>query len=159
MKKRKKKDPKFWFEDEFEIPTVAPFREVDRVMRDMWRRPFALRFRMPGIKMIRSFPVDIAESNKEIFIKADLPGFEKDEVKLKATSRTIRITAEKKKQVVEKGKTYYKQERSFGSAQRFLSLHSEVDPDKVKAKFQKGVLEITLPKVKAKEKTKEVKVQ
>lgn len=162
MTKKKKKYP-LWFEDPFETMSRM-HEEMHRVMRGFWERPF--EFRVPEIKIpelklpkIKTIPVDIGETEKELLVRADLPGFTKDEIKLKLTSNTLDISAEKKKTKIEKGKTFYRQERSYGAARRMLTLPEEVKADKTKAKFENGVLEIILPKAKIKKKEKKVKIQ
>ncbi|MFQ6009986.1 MAG: Hsp20/alpha crystallin family protein [Candidatus Aenigmatarchaeota archaeon] len=153
MVKKKKKVP-LWFEDPFERMS-----RMEEEMRRMMREPFTLRMRLPEAKFFRSFPVDMSETGKELIVRADLPGFEKDEIKLKVTENTIEITAEKKRERKEKGKHFFRQERIYGSARRAMMLPVKINTDKVKASFKKGVLEVIMPKAEVKKKGREVRVE
>ncbi|MFQ6020922.1 MAG: Hsp20/alpha crystallin family protein [Candidatus Aenigmatarchaeota archaeon] len=141
---RKKKKYPFWFEDPYEM------------IREMWERPF----RFPRIRFaMGTFPVDIIDAKNKLILRADLPGFKKDEIKLKVTPTTVDISAEKRKESIEKDENYFRQERSFGSARRVMTLPEEVKSEKARAKFEHGVLEITLPKKTIKKKEKEVEIK
>ncbi len=160
----KKKKHQLWFDDPFEKMSEM-HEDIHRMMKGLWERPFEFRIpeiRIPEMQFRKGFarfiPTDIAETDRELIVRADLPGFTKDEIRLKVTASTIDITAEKKKQKIEKGKTFYRQERSYGAARRVLTLPQEVKPEEAKAKFEQGVLEIVLPKAHAKKKEKELKV-
>lgn len=160
MAKRKKKYP-FWFESPFEAMRRIE-ESFHRTMAEMWREPFEFKFRVPEMKfpLARTIPVDIAETDSELIIRADLPGFEKDEIRLKVTPTTVDISAEKKKETIERGKTFFKQERAYGAARRMMTLPVEIKPEDAKAKFEAGVLTIEMPKMEIKKKAKkEVKIE
>lgn len=151
----KRKRYPFWFEEPFERLRRME-EDFHRIMQDMWR------FEIPKMKLefSRTIPVDIAETEKELILRAELPGFSKDEIKLKVTPNTVDISAEKKKVSISKGETFYKQERSYGSARRVMTLPTEVKTEGVKAKFENGVLEIVMQKKEAKKKEeKEIKIE
>jgi HSP20 family protein len=102
----------------------------------------------------------MAETNNELILRAELPGFSKDEVKLKVTPTTVDISAEKKKVSIEKNESFYKQEKVYGSARRVMTLPVEVKTEGVKAKFENGVLEVVMTKKEVKKKEeKEIKVE
>jgi HSP20 family protein len=84
----------------------------------------ALKMRL---EFTRTIPIDIVESDEELILKAELPGINKDEMKLKVTPTMYDISAEKTKISVDKGKTFYRQERSYGSARRVMTLPIEVN--------------------------------
>ena len=130
-----------------------PFEELER-MRRMMREAF----RRMGEVEETVFPVDISETTDEIIVRADLPGFKKDEVSIKATENTVEILAQHKEKKVEKTETVFKAERRFGVARRFLTLPTEILPETAKASMEDGVLEIRFKKAKAK-KVREIKVQ
>ncbi len=153
---KKKKRPLFWFEEPFD-----EFRRMQedffRNMQEMFRRPW-MSFRFPEFRT-RFIPVRMGETDKELILRAELPGFSKDEIKLKVTPDTVYISAEKKKQAIEKDKTFYRMERVYGSASRVISLPKEVKTEGAKAKFENGVLEIILKKKQPKKKEKEIKIE
>lgn len=157
--RRKKKYP-FWFEEPFERLRRME-DEIHRMMREMWKEPFA--FKLPEFRreFARSIPIDIGETDSEILLRAELPGFSKDEIKLKITPNSIDIAAEKKKEKIEKGEKFYRREKSYGFARRVMSFPEDVKTEGARAKFENGVLEITLPKkeIKRKKEEKEVKIE
>lgn len=90
--------------------------------------------------------VDVKESDKEIKVSAELPGMEDKDIDVSLTKDSLTIKGEKKEEKEDKGKDYYRMERSYGSFTRTVPLPSEIDTEKVKAEFRKGVLTVTLPK-------------
>jgi HSP20 family protein len=157
--KKKKRHP-LWFESLEPLEGLGRIdEEVHRMMREIGKIPF----QMPKMRLefARTIPIDIAESDGELILRAELPGFDKDEIKLKVTGTAVDISAEKKKISVEKGKTFYRQERLYGSARRIMTLPAEVKTEGVKAKFENGILEIIMQKKEAskKKEEKEVKVE
>ena len=101
---KKKKCP-LWFE---------PFEGLNRIEEEVHRMMREIPFQMPKmrIEFARTIPIDIAESEKELLLRAELPGFNKDEIKLKVTPTTIGISAEKKKISIDKGENFFRQERA-----------------------------------------------
>ena len=106
-----------------------------------------------------SFPIDISETENELIIRADLPGFEKTDLAIRTTVSAIEIVAKRKQQRIEQKENYYKAERSMGAVRRILPLPVSVNPDTVKVEFKNGVLTITLEKKQKKKVAKEIKVQ
>ncbi len=100
--------------------------------------------------------VDVIEKENEIIVKCDLPGVDKNNVKIKVEEDSISIAGDVSKEKKEEGEDYYVEERFAGSFKRVIPLPAEVDPEKAQAKFENGVLEITLPKVEAGKKAKEI---
>lgn len=126
----------------------------DNFFRGFEVEPFMGRFR--GF----SPDVDIKESEKEIKVAAELPGMDDKDIDISLTRDSLTIKGEKKEEKEDKGKDYYRMERSYGSFSRTIPLPVEVDVDKVKAEFKKGVLTVTLPKTpKAIKETKKIPVK
>lgn len=123
----------------------------------MMMKGFALPLREEFLQ--GSFPVDVAETDDELVIKADLPGFEKADVAIRVTENTIDIAAQHKQKKIEQKENYFRAERSMGALRRYLALPAEVNPDTAKAKMENGVLEIRLKKAKPTKKAKKVQVQ
>jgi len=90
--------------------------------------------------------VDIRESDKEYIVVAELPGLEENDVQVSLSHHTLTISGDKKAEKRDKGKNYYRVERSYGTFSRSISLPDEVDEDKIEAAFKNGVLTINLPK-------------
>jgi HSP20 family protein len=92
--------------------------------------------------------VDVADTDKEIKVSVELPGLDDKDVEVSLTKETLTIKGEKKEEKEEKGKDYYRSERSFGSFTRTIPLPVEIDVEKAAASFKKGVLTVNLPKTK-----------
>ncbi len=90
--------------------------------------------------------LDIEESNGNIVVKAEIPGMEKDEIKVSVRNNMLSISGERKQEIETKDKTFHRIERSYGKFSRTITLPSEVDADKIKAAYKDGVLNIILPK-------------
>jgi HSP20 family protein len=90
--------------------------------------------------------VDVKETEKEIVVKAELPGIEEKDMEVSVTDDALTIRGEKKEEKEEKGKGYYHIERSYGSFHREISLPAGVDADNVHAGFKNGVLTVKIPK-------------
>ena len=84
-----------------------------------------------------------------MLVTAELPGMEEKDIKLTLENESLIISGEKKNDLEEKGKSFHRVERSYGSFQRVIPLVGEIQQDKVEAKFKNGVLNITLPKTPA----------
>jgi HSP20 family protein len=103
--------------------------------------------------------VDIAETEAEYQIKAELPEVKKEDVKVTVEDGVLTIQGERRHEIEEKGKKYHRVERSYGSFVRSFTLPDHVDDVKVKAEYKDGVLHLHLPKSdKAKPKAIDVKV-
>jgi HSP20 family protein len=91
-------------------------------------------------------PMDLVEAEDHFVLKADLPGLAEDDVSIEIQDGTLKISGERHAQHEEREQGWYRIERSFGSFHRSLSLPEGVDPDGVTAEFDKGVLELRIPK-------------
>ncbi len=127
--------------------------ELDRLRREMdrlfdrlseWRPPF---FRGEESKWMPT--VDISETSKEIIVKAELPGIDPNDIDVSVTGNTLKIQGERKQETEEEGENFHKIERSYGAFLRPIQLPAEIDPDKVKATYDKGVLTLKMPKIEA----------
>jgi Molecular chaperone (small heat shock protein) len=115
------------------------------LMEDFWKSPFEGFPGMPLRDM--AYPaVDVSEDEKEITVKAELPGLEAKDVELSLENNVLFIKGEKKFEGEEKKENYLRIERSYGSFVRSVPLPREVKSEKVKARFDKGVLTVSLPK-------------
>ena len=92
--------------------------------------------------------VDVVDTDKEIRVTAELPGLDEKDIEVSLTREALTIKGEKREEKEEKGKDYYRSERSYGSFTRSIPLPVEVDAEKVAASFKKGVLTVKLPKTK-----------
>ncbi|HOX40313.1 MAG TPA: Hsp20/alpha crystallin family protein [Candidatus Brocadiia bacterium] len=91
--------------------------------------------------------VDVAESEKEVKVTAELPGIDEKNVDISVVGNALTISGEKKEEKEEKGQTYHRIERTYGSFSRTVPLPAEVDEENTRAVYKNGILTITLPKV------------
>lgn len=132
-----------------------PFSLIERELDDLLLFPF---FRYPNTTKIA--PLDISEDDKNYYIETDLPGFTKDQISIKIDKDLLTISATTEKQEEKETKKYHKKERVSKSCTRSISIPENVDVSAISAKYENGVLILTLPK-KEPEKSSaiEIKVQ
>jgi HSP20 family protein len=106
-----------------------------------------------------SIKVDVEEADKHYVVKADIPGVKKDDIHIDIDGNYVSIEAEvkKEKDVKDNGRLL-RSERYYGSVSRAFTLGSDVDAATAKAKYDNGVLELTLPK-RASSQAKRVTIQ
>lgn len=92
--------------------------------------------------------MDISETDKEVCLDIDLPGFQESDIDIEVKDNQLQIRAEHKEQSEneENEKRYYRRERRFGSFSQTLMLTDDVNADEAQAEFNNGVLSIKLPK-------------
>jgi HSP20 family protein len=104
--------------------------------------------------------VDISEDEKNIYLYAELPGLKKEDVKVTINEENVlMLKGEKKREekTEAEDKSYIKLERTFGAFTRSFILPNNVKTDSINAKFEHGVLNLTLEKVEPK-KPKEIEI-
>lgn len=135
------------------MSSLIPWRgEMDRLRNEMERlydrfldlRPF-YRLTQEGEWMPS---VDVSETAKEIIVNAEVPGVEAKDIDVSLDGNVLTIKGERKREHEGKEENFHRIERSYGSFYRSLQLPSEVDGDRIKATYKKGVLRISLPKTK-----------
>ena len=102
-------------------------------------------------------PLDLYEEENEVVVKAELPGMTKDDIQISFADNLLTIRGEKRKEQEDKSKDYYRAERVYGAFSRSVTLPAEIIPEKARAVFKDGVLDIRLPKSETAKK-KEIKV-
>jgi HSP20 family protein len=90
--------------------------------------------------------VDVVESDSYFVLRADLPGLSQDDVNIEVDHDVLTISGERKSEHEERSDGYYRVERRSGSFRRSLALPEGVDADAITATFDKGVLEVSVPK-------------
>ncbi len=90
--------------------------------------------------------IDVSDDDKNVYVRADLPGVNKEDIGLSIENDVLTIKGKRKNEEEKKGKNYHIIERGYGSFQRSIALGVNVDEEKINAKYKEGVLEIFLPK-------------
>lgn len=93
-----------------------------------------------------SVRLDVTEDEHAFHVRADVPGVDKQDIHVAVDGNQVSITAESKREVQQKGERDIITERAFGKAYRAFLLPTEVDSTKTEARYDKGVLTLTLPK-------------
>lgn len=127
-----------------------PARELQSVQSEI-NRLFNTLFDAPapagGAQARRWIPaMDLVETEGDYVLRADLPGLTEKDVKIEFQDNVLTVSGERKSEHEERRDGFYRLERAFGSFSRSLTLPEGVDPQAVKASFDKGVLEIHIPK-------------
>jgi HSP20 family protein len=129
-----------------------PIRELGTLQTEM-NRLFNTVFDSPGGNggtLRRWMPaMDLLETGDHFVLRADLPGMGEEDVSIELEDSTLTISGERKIEHEEREEGYYRVERASGSFQRSLTLPKGVDPEAVTASFDRGVLEVRIPKPEA----------
>ncbi len=136
-----------------------PFRDMLSLRADMDRLFKSLFGEIPEEREGFWAPVmDIEEDNDNVMVRAEIPGMNKEDIKVSVRNNVLTISGERKQEKEMKNKTYHRVERSYGKFSRTITLPSEVETDKIKASYKDGVLMVTLPKPESK-KPKQIDVE
>ena len=123
-----------------------PFEELN-TLRGRMDRLFA-RLNTPEEATLANWtPLsDILETKDEIVVKAELPGLDEKNIQVEIESGVLTITGEREAEKETEDKGYRRVERSYGTFYRAFTLPPNVEPEKIAAKFDKGLLEVHIPK-------------
>jgi HSP20 family protein len=92
--------------------------------------------------------INIWEKDDSIIVTTELPGMDTEQINVSVTGAMLTIAGARKTDPVKEGETYLRQERELGNFQRSFQLPFQVDSKAVEAKYEKGILHITLPRIK-----------
>lgn len=125
-----------------EVARFDPMRSIEEMMQEFGVAPsWRGKETAPMIKM------DIAETDKDYTVKAEIPGCKKEDIKVSIDGNVVSISAETKSEHEEKKNgSLVRSERYYGQQYRSFSLPQEVDDAKAEARYNDGVLELRLPK-------------
>lgn len=125
-----------------------PLREIEDIV-DRYSRAM-------GLPMMRSGDlggngewcprVDISENDAAFQVRAEIPGVQKDDVKVTLDNGVLTLEGERRQEKEEKGLRFHRIERSYGNFIRSFTLPAEVDQEHLKAHFHDGLLEVEIPK-------------
>jgi HSP20 family protein len=126
-----------------------PFRELSSLQTEM-NRLFNAAFDAPtgGNGGARRWTpaMDLLETDDAFVIRADLPGLSESDVNVELEEGVLTVSGERKIEHEDKREGFYRVERAYGSFSRSLTLPKGVDPEAVNASFDRGVLEVRVPK-------------
>jgi HSP20 family protein len=130
-----------------------PLREFSTLQNEM-NRLFSTVFDTPpggnggtGGAMRRWMPpMDLVETDDHFVLRADLPGLSEEDVHIELEDTTLTVSGERKAEHESRDEGFYRVERAFGAFSRTLTLPKGIDPEAITANFDRGVLEVRIPK-------------
>lgn len=127
--------------------SLRPYR---RLMENIMEAPFS-DFWLEDIRPLSQggMRVNLREDEEKYLLEAELPGVNKEEIILKANDDVLTIAVKRDERIERKDENYLVRERRYGSMSRSFYF-DDVDFEKVKAKFENGILYVTLPKLEGK---------
>ncbi len=144
----------------FELAPWKPMNELSTLRKEMdklWEDFFGERDLLTRTEgWIPA--VDVSETKDAIIVKAEVPGMEAKDIDVSLSGDMLVIKGEKKEEKEEKDENFHRIEMRRGSFQRAIRIPVPVESDKIEAKYEKGILKITLPK-KEESKAKKIEVK
>ncbi|GMU81356.1 MAG: Hsp20/alpha crystallin family protein [Phycisphaerales bacterium] len=131
--------------------SVARFRdEIDRVFERFFSDPWDIAWpTSPSFKW--SPALDVVDSENEVTVRAELPGIDAKDVDVSISGNVLTICGEKLESTEQKNEDRFVSERHFGAFRRSIELPTGLDPEKIDAEMQNGVLVVKVAKLKAAE--------
>jgi HSP20 family protein len=143
------------------LERLDPFRDLFDVQSEMNRAfdaYFGRQARPGAMDRVWAPAIDIYETKDELVVTAELPGVKETDVHLSIVGDTLTLRGQRQTESQAKEENYHRIERWSGSFERHILLPIPVQPDKVRASYRDGVLDIRLPKVEA-VKPREIKIE
>ncbi len=156
LKRKSQNSPTAIEKFDFDRPFMSLREAINRLFDESILDPFEFSsFPMEMVTGSKLFPkVDIAETEKEIKITANVPGVDPDKIEIEIGEDSIVLSGKIEKETEEKDKKFYRFEREFGEFRREFPLPAKINTDQSEAVIKNGVLTITLPKTEIETKKK-----
>lgn len=125
----------------------AELEQMRRQMNRLWEGVTgeSIQSRSAGV-----FPlVNLTEDQNNYYVRAELPGVQSEALDIKVDANTLSLSGERKIEAEGSNVKYHRREREAGSFSRMITLPGEIDPDKVSANMNLGLLKIVVPKAEA----------
>jgi HSP20 family protein len=124
-----------------------PLREINTIQGEV-NRLFNTFFDTPVSASERRWlpAMDLVETEDHFLLRADLPGLSEEDVQIELEDNVLTVSGERKSEHEERKEGYHRVERAYGRFTRSLTLPEGVDAEAVEARFDRGVLEISIPK-------------
>lgn len=125
------------------LTRLDQFLDIDDMFNRFMMRPFMRE----GMELEPQIKMDVKEADGKYLVNAEIPGVNKDDIHVTIDGNRVSISAEvKQEKEAKEGERVIRSERSYGMASRCFTLADEVDQNQIQAKYNNGVLELTLPK-------------
>ena len=159
---RKSLLPEVWRKSPMEERWLTPLREIsqmqrslDRIFDEFFYPPASVGTTEEHISFIPAYDLD--ETNTHYLVSLDLPGIAKDQINIELRDNQLIVSGERKEEKKKEEEHRLSSERYYGAFQRSFTLPSNVDPNKIEADHQNGVLHISIAK-KEPAKSKVIKI-
>ena len=117
---------------------------MNRLFDDIWRdMDGGVADELGGVVAPK---IDVSEDDANVYVSADIPGLTEDELQVDFADRTLRIAGEKTTEKKDDGRRWVLAERGYGRFERHVPIARDIDHERVEARFDNGVLNVTLPK-------------
>lgn len=113
------------------------FKEIDRFLQQFWLSPETAR--------LHSMPIDVFRKGDSFLVCVDLPGVKAEDIELAVENSVLTIKAQRSAPTSSDGVESFVTERVFGSYSRQLSLGTNLDPERINAEYEAGVLRVVIP--------------
>lgn len=131
-----------WGFSSYRVPDVVG--ELARLQREVDR---AFGWPRAGREACSVFPpVNVYDDGESYCLRAELPGVAPKDLDVQATAGSLRIKGERRPDKVADERSYHRRERDFGVFDRTIELEAQIDPDKIVAKLENGVLTVIAPR-------------
>lgn len=132
--------------------------EMDRLFENFGVGRSGLMSRHWGQQQMWTPQIEAFEHEGQFIVRADLPGMNKDNVKVEITDNVLTLQGERKQEHEENRQGFHRSERSYGSFFRSIPLPEGVNSEEAKASFRDGVLEITMPAPQREERRRQIEI-
>ncbi|MEA1993965.1 MAG: Hsp20/alpha crystallin family protein [Euryarchaeota archaeon] len=133
-------------------------KEMDRMFGDLCTKP-SLPSREIRPANYREPLLDVVDKGNELLVQVELPGVNRNDIELNLDDDSLTIKTSKKNVVTEEKEGYFYQERDYAGYYRTVPLPMRVNTEDVKAKYNNGILEITLPKISDEVSKKKIEIE
>jgi HSP20 family protein len=141
-------DPLKTLKDALDVKSL--FSWIEDIDKDFFKFPKKRRF---------APLVDIYEKGNNVMMELELPGIKKDDIEICIEGDNLVISGEVREEKDIKKDNYYRSERRYGRFERSFTIDRSILPDEIEAKYQDGILKITLPKKEVKEESKKIEIK
>jgi HSP20 family protein len=123
------------------------FSELNRMRSEMESLFGRLSESLPTASGPGVFPlINVTEDKNHLYVRAELPGIKANEIEISATGNSLSIAGERKVEAESEPASYHRRERESGVFRRTITLPTNIDFDRVEARYNSGILTVTLPK-------------
>ena len=130
----------------FRDASLGPFEDFYKEMDHLVRNFFDSDESRTGVVNKFTPSINLVETETQFEVSLDLPGIDPADVSVEVLDDQLSIAGERKSETEDKGKTYHRVERRYGSFRRLMPLPSQVDESRITADYKDGVLRVALPK-------------